>query len=310
MHSCQNQEDTGVLEYATESIVLQPFHDKLFDLISKQNAKDAKEISKNCDTMNSLKLDMSSLGSEVDLDAFRPRDTVKQLIAQLSDRRTPIEKMVTFKEILNLIREDLMQCIQDAHSPFDLSPLKTLVPDDLVAATIFTLSQNQADQVLFHLNFVQTFGTHLPAMNELAYSLVTFEVALAYIRNFKEEEKAQEKGTNEASNASDSEGASTFPWQLPSSDEEVVGKQRSNSFMSFRRRDPRFDKHLEELNRLVDDISFAGTIESKPLIETPLPTASEQSSSPAGDPDDDLGSVSLISLFCYSDPFFLLQCLP
>jgi hypothetical protein len=301
-----------VLEYATESIVLQPFHDKLFQVISRTHQSEGQEIRKNCDLMNSLKLDMSSLGTEVDLDPFRPRDQVKQMIETLCTKKTPMEKMVTFKDILNMIREDLMQCIRDAHSPFDPSPLKTLVPDDLVAATIFTLTQNQADQVYYHLNFVQTFGTRLPAMNELAYSLVTFEVALAYIRNYRDEMKQEKQDPNTPSKSlSQSESPSkrheeAFPWQSslsPIADQADSGKRRSSSFMSFRTRDHRFDTHLKELNRLVNDISFSGS-------ET---LTSEPDSSPVAESDEDLGSVCLpISLFCYSDPHILLsmhQCL-
>ena len=291
-----------MLEYATESIVLQPFHDKLLELITREYASDGQEIRRNCDLMNSLRLDMSSLGTEVDLDPFTPRQQVKQLIADLSERKTPIEKMVTFKEILNMIREDLMRCIQDAHSPFDLSPLKTLVPDDLVAATIFTLSQNQADHVLFHLNFVQTFGTHLPVMNELAYSLVTFEVALAYIRNYKEEKNDETAATA----PSLKEQEAVFPGQSsPPDDQEDTGKRRSSSFLSFRTRDPRFDRHLKELSRLVDDISFTESIGSDAAA-----AASGDDSLPIAESDEDLGSVSpLISLFCYSDPRFSLSVL-
>lgn len=301
-----------VLEYATESIVLQPFHDKLFQLIRRVYGTEAQEIRRNCSLMNTLKLDMSSLGTEVALDPFRPRDQVKQHIAGLAEKRTPMEKMVTFKEILNVIREDLMQCIRDAHSPFDPSPLKTLVPDDLVAATIFTLTQNEADNVLFHLNFVQTFGTRLPAMNELAYSLVTFEVSLAYIRNYKDE-KSEEKEATSATTASsivspDRKHNAAFPWQSSPDGETGSAKKRSNSFMSFRTRDPRFDKHLEELNRLVDDISFTSFTES--VGSDVATTTTGDKSSPVAESDEDLGSVSsLVSLFCYPDPDIFLSLL-
>lgn len=291
MQSCHNLEDTSVVEYACESLVLQPFHDQLMQLIVREHQTEGEEISCRCTLMNSLKLDMSSLGTEVDLDSFRPRDQIKQLISEFADRKTPIEKMACFRDILNMIREDLNKCIADAHSPFDPSPLKTLVPDDLVAATIFTLTQNPAQDICYHLNFVQTFGTHLPAMNELAYSMVTFEVALGFIRNYKQADEREKSVTGSGSGDGAVEevaaAVTVFPWQNSPEQSPSGGKERSSSFMSYRTRDPRYDQHLKELSRLVDDISFTNSTGSA------MTSSPDVTSSSTGDTDEDLGSVSI-----------------
>ena len=286
---CPTLEDTSILEYSVESLVVKPFYKRLMRLVKREQEQVVLEIVKKCAVMRSLRLDMSSLGTETDLDSFRPREEVRQLIDSLAQRETPIEKMVTFKDILNLIRDDLIKCLADAHSPFDPSPLKTLVPDDLVAATIFTLTQVEADDVFRHLSFVQTFGTRLPVMNELAYSLVTFEVAFAYIRGY---EAVKEEEATACNDSSSSPGSRVQQQQPPQPSDrlsppaEDSRRSRSSSFMSYRTRDSRFDKHLKELSRLVDDISF-----TEPIAAS-LPAREEARDAVAAteaEADEDLG---------------------
>ena len=227
---------------------------------------------------------MRTLGSEVDLESFVPRSQVKDTINSFDTKTTPFEKMVTFRNVLNLIREDLTKCIEENHSPFDPSPLRTLVPDDLVAALIFTLTHsNWADQIYYHLNFMQAFGTHLPLMNELAYAVVTFEVALAYIRNYNESRNQLKE--SEGSNQCDEN--ERYPWQEIEGDSNEDHRDRSNSLSSFRIRDPRFDKQLKELNRMVENISLKESAQ-----EEYSDSESGATAATTGDEDEeDLGSV-------------------
>lgn len=259
------QEDQSILDYSIESLLLFPFHDQLLRSIEVTNKEDSSRLMSQASLMKNKRLDMSSLGTEQDLDAFYPSLEAIDLLACLPLQKTPMEKMMTFKSVLNLIREDLISCLEAAHSPFDCKPMKTLVPDDLVAATIYSVIQSQiGDVIMNNLSFIQTLGTKLPVMNELAYSLVTFEVALAFIKNYKSEEETQQKSSPVKSQNK----------QLPSITTPPDHRDRTSSFSCFRSRDSRFDKQLEQLSRMVEDLStehieVAAVVEEQQLHSDP-----------------------------------------
>ena len=260
------QEDPSILDYSIESILLFPFHDDLLRAVEEFNRQESSAIQSQAVLMKSKRLDMSSLGTEEDLDTFYPSQEAIDFLACLPQNKSPMEKMMSFKSVLDLIREDLIACLETAHNPFDCKPMKTLVPDDLVAATIYTVIQSEfASVVMNNLSFVQLLGTKLPVMNEMAYSLVTFEVALAFIRNYKEEAH-----NSKASPARTGLKKSVSPDQ----------RDRSGSFLSFRNKDPRFDKQLEQLSRMVEELSTTtSNIASK--------EESHEEEKPFGDLNDD-----------------------
>jgi hypothetical protein len=241
------QEDSSILDYSIESLLIFPFHDQLLRTIEEMNENESSHLKSKASMMKKKKLDMSSLGTEPDLDTFYPSLEAIDLLncLPLEDNRTPMEKMFVFKSVQNLIREDLVSCLEAAHDPFTCKPMKTLVPDDLVAATIYTIMQSEiADMVMNNLSFIQTLGTKLPVMNEMAYSLVTFEVALAFIKNYNDEDDTHfQSGQVHSQN------------QKLSSHTSPEHKDRSGSFSCFRNKDSRFDKQLEQLSRMVEDLS-------------------------------------------------------
>lgn len=255
--------DHALLEIAIESVILYPYHDKIFKVVCSEWQESAEEVAVKASHMKSLKLDMSSLGTEADLDSFVSRSEVTDQLDSLTQCKTPLEKMVTFKNVLNSIRLDLLQYLESAHSPFDDNPVKTLTADDLVAATIFTLLHvKDIKNVFYSFKFVQSLGTRLPAMNEMAYSLVTFEVALGFIQNYamaKREENRKQSGKSIAFDnySKDTSRVSSVSssWSTDSNDSSSDARRRSKSFRSIRTRDPRYDKQLDELSRMIDELS-------------------------------------------------------
>ena len=182
-------EDEFLLENCIESLFVEPFADKFMSLLISDCALEAKIIEEKVKKMVKLNIDMRSLGSEAALDSFKVTPDVIELLNEMPLSTTPLDKAFIFKKVLDNIRSSLQSILEQSRSPFNLEPVKCLAPDDLVAATICMCIEmpSKVDMIFYNFTYIQTFGSRVCKMNELAHSLVTYEVALGYIRSFNAE---------------------------------------------------------------------------------------------------------------------------
>lgn len=182
-------EDEFLMENCIESLFVEPFHDKFMSLLISDCAFEAKIIGQRVKQMAKLHIDMRSLGSESALDSFKASPDVLELLNDLPLSKTPMDKAFIFKKVLDNIRSSLQSILEKSRSPFSLESVKCLAPDDLVAATICMCIEMplKVDMIFYNFKYIQNFGSRICKMNELAHSLVTFEVALGYIRSFNAE---------------------------------------------------------------------------------------------------------------------------
>lgn len=313
MFTCGGQiEEPAIVNSSLESLIVAPFHNVLMSLLIAKLAPEARVLTEKIEQMVKLKIDMSSLGTEVALDSFRITPEIMNLLTDLAIVKTPLEKASIFKNILNQIRSKLQNILKDSHSPFDPEPVKSLIPDDLVAATIYMLIElpSRVDMIFYNLKYIQTFGSQIPMMNEIAYSLVTIEVALGYINNFKIESfkiestpKTISKGNNRVCNEFDEISPVDGSYQVPLAQQtfqpeichlnandvtcevnlfdvplasafggspphltkvKESSEKRSNSFKSFRSKDSRFDRQLNQLQRMIDELAITSATSPGP----------------------------------------------
>lgn len=198
---------------------------KEFESDEKQLKRKLKELSENCPNLETL-------GTEPIFNSFEITTTMRNLLITLDNRITPLEKLNVLKNVLNMVSESLMKCIESERNPFDLTS-KSVLPDDLVAATIFLVSQVQPSNLFANIRYIQTFSWHLPSKNEFGYSLVTFEVALEFIKNFNSSQLVNS-------------------WSPPSKTSPKEPRPRTYSFHVYNKQTSQFDGELEKITKLVE----------------------------------------------------------
>ena len=204
--------------------------------IEEHTRVETSQIEQKMQEIMKNRLDMKSLGSEIDFESCHVIARVRNgLLEFKSKARSPFEKLVGMKDFLSGIRESIERSIEARRNPFDSSPANVcLLPDDLIAATVFTMVTMNAITLVSNLRYTQMFGRHLPATNEMAYSLVTIEAALEFIKNFDDQQTPELKSRNDS----------------------PVHEMKATSSSDPKKsgRDMRFNRKLGRISKLVDTV--------------------------------------------------------
>lgn len=241
-------------------------YDEVMRAISEETSDETKEMKLQIEKMAKRKLDLKSLGSDIPTDTFHLDPNISRCLETLEKSRSPFEKLVSVKEFLGSIKKSLENSIEESRSPFDPCPSGSycVLPDDLIAATVYAIIKLNAATLCSNLRYIQMFGRHLPSMNEMAYCLVTIEVAIEYIKHFEVNKSTPEK---------------SFQKNSPEKCTPSLMKSSQQKNKTSRGDDPRFRRELGKLNRLVETVA-------QPPVS---PSTQNSSSHGSSSPPDDLG---------------------
>lgn len=157
-------------------------YDQVLSAVEKHCAKEEHELQHKMQQLRLKCPTIESLGCDPLYTHFVITDKMRSLIGDIESRRSGLEKVNAMKSVLNEINEELSRSISKRSDPFNTATNVSILPDDLVAAVIHLLLNCESTKLLTNIRYIQNFSWYLPTKNELGYSLVTFQVALEYIR--------------------------------------------------------------------------------------------------------------------------------
>ncbi|KAI1291759.1 Ankyrin repeat domain-containing protein 27 [Halotydeus destructor] len=252
--------DFDLLSLAVESVVMATVYEKVFGVVKEQYAEDQATFQSRLEQIKKSCRSLDALGSS-DFNNFQVNVDISASILKISLAVTPLEKVEVLRTTLNEISGELCRSTISALSPFESKETSQILPDDLVAATVFTLATVSVPSFLCHIRYLKHFGASLPAKNEYGYSLVTFEVATEFIKNMKPADS--EKSVSPLSKASS------------------VERQRSYSFQQYRQQKSLFEDELEKITKLIEN--------KMGVEESSTGQQAEQTSGGEADSPDQLG---------------------
>ncbi|RWS12762.1 Ankyrin repeat domain-containing protein 27-like protein [Dinothrombium tinctorium] len=165
----QSEDEDGTLAICVESFVIGLAYDKIFEVVRKRCAHKDEDFYRKVQDLRCKNLTGVDFGAQSIFKDLKRKPTTDHL-SKLNKKITPLEKVNCLKKTADSINNVLGEHIKSFHLPFDSpSQFESVTGDDLVAFT--------------------NFSWYLPSKNEFAYSLVTFEVAMEYIKHFEKANK-------------------------------------------------------------------------------------------------------------------------
>lgn len=204
-------------------------HENVLIAVTNKFSSDEKLFHRKLNNIKKQCSNLEAFGCDPVFNLFAVTKELKNLMADLGNRKTPLEKVVMMKTILNALNEELTKCVSATVGPFDDTPKKKVETDDLVAALIFLLLSCDRQKIVSDLKYIEYFSWHT-TQNEYAYSLVTFQVAVGYVNN----------------SCTALENVSRDAVSIPS-------RKRGNSFLDYcRQSSSQLDHDLEKITKLIE----------------------------------------------------------
>lgn len=248
--------DEDILKYSIESIFVSYLSDSIMKSIQVRHHDTVEGYLRRIALIHEKKLTLKHFGSQFDFKIDLSECNFDKITARLDSTITAIEKVTIFKDFVSSVRKLLEILIQKSRSPFDLSLPTPVLSEDLIAGTVIVLAELKNLNMYYHLKFVQMFGTQLPSADEMAFSLVTIEAAFQVIESFELCPSVEKRPKPTSSLDSIPLTSPTMP----------------------KKSDPKFDRKLRKLNKLLSDVTDGDGEKSSASI-----------SSRSNQNDDDLG---------------------
>lgn len=176
-------------------------------------------------------LNPEDFGAQKAFHSFSVTAPIFLALSSLKTYKTPLEKLHCLRKTLDEINDELIRSTKKRTSPLQKLSCTAIASDDLIAAVICALVTVKVPEFVSEVAYIQTFSRYLPCKNEFGYSLVTFEVAKEYIKNFSISDLRKKKGlSNEITTPSSSFRENT-----------LSGKTKTP-----------FDLELEKLNKMME----------------------------------------------------------
>ncbi|XP_074602865.1 uncharacterized protein LOC141856453 [Brevipalpus obovatus] len=240
---------------AAESFVIAVNNDAIFKQVQNRYQSEDSALERKFTMMENLGLTMSDLGAQEYFHNLVVPEEISQILNDLRNKQTPLEKIYSFKSIYDLINESLTHLTLFTSNPLEKRPKNaTIMSDDVLAATIYCLIKVKPPKLASHMNHINIFSWKLPSKNELAYATVTFQAAIGFIMNYEVKDHTH--------NRSDSGCSMDF---LDSS---------SNSYSSGRK--TRIDTEIDRIQELMEQTTVSND-GSSVFSEPTLVDASDES---------------------------------
>lgn len=253
--------DEDIIKYSVESAVISTMTTNLMNAIRAKYIGKTQSIQQQMKGIHEKNYSLKRFGSQFDFNLESNPD-LNEILSRLNATFTAIEIVSIFKDFISAVRMHLESKVQQNRSPFDVTPPIPVMTEDLVAATIIVLSAANNADIYCHLQFVQLFGNQLPSTDEMAFSVVTVEAALQVIETFDPIATTRTDRSSRHSTQTKSPVSSTSsrPHEVP------------------KKVDPKFDRKLRSLNKLLRDVTAED-----------VKASSVSTSSTGSNDDDELG---------------------
>lgn len=196
------------------SFVIGLVHPKLYPAIKKRHHQEDKLLNDKFSELSKHNINPFHFGAQKEFENFKINSHISSQLLSIEAKITPLEKLNCLRKTLDLISKQMSETIERTASPLEgkSEPL-CIMSDDLISTVICVLASGLAKSISSDINFIQSFSWHLPRNNEYGYSLVTFEVAKEFIKNYnisdlKSDNAPNAKELNAGINESTSSGLS------------------------------------------------------------------------------------------------------
>ncbi|RWS24628.1 Ankyrin repeat domain-containing protein 27-like protein [Leptotrombidium deliense] len=237
------ESDEEFLPVAVESVVIGLVYSKIFEAVKKRFAAEEELFQRNCLELKRCQLTPVDLGAQAIFKSVKFAKSFLECALNLESKVTPLEKVYSLKKVVDSINGVLGDYIKNLSSPFGCAnPCESIVGDDLVACLIYLLCETQVINLVNNVSFIKIFGEQLSQKNEFGYSLVTFEVAIEFIKQF-------DKCNSRFSSTSPTPDNNEIPRDKTKSECE------NKEFTDFEKTDlvtSRFDTQLENIRQLLN----------------------------------------------------------
>jgi hypothetical protein len=215
-------------------------HPKLIPAIKKRYEKEDNILNNKFIELFEHSIKPVDFGAQNALENFTINNIIINELSKLETKITPLEKLNCLRKTLDLISEQMTKSVENKISPLGgkCEPI-CIMSDDLIATVICVLTAGKLKQFASDINFIQTFSWNLPRNNEFGYSLVTFEVAKEFIKNYNIKNNTSKNENKEEIKSNENPGISTT---------------NSSTFSTI---SSPLDRELEKISKMIDSSNIS-----------------------------------------------------
>lgn len=167
------------------SFVINLAYSNIFAAIDDRYKSENVSFISKVKQLNQLNLTGIDFGAQMAFEDIQLSEETINLLKEIVIKRSPFEKICLIKRILESISFDLTENFNKQHF-LDIMKCPKTTADDLTAYFVFILIKLDLEMnLLSEINFLKIFSNYISTHNEYAYSLVTFEYSVEYIRNLQ-----------------------------------------------------------------------------------------------------------------------------